>query len=176
MDKLIGLAPLILSRRIPFGNSQVCRGGDSRTCWALEGVGITAISLPTQTCLEREPRCPGTGCTAFHANPQKAGLCSGETLYYKLPDVSPSYLCGLLQIGPDLGTYLLPCVDPSVEWLFCTGSQRILPPAPIMLTGCRSKCPCESKLLCSTPVSPCLVRAEKSSLFKSIFVKNAINI
>lgn len=67
----------------------------------------------------------------------KAGLWSGEsTLYYKLPDVSPSFLCGLLQIGPDLGTYLLPCVDPSVEWLFCTGSQRILRPAPIMLTGC----------------------------------------
>lgn len=74
---------------------------------------------------------------SLQCKPPKAGLWSGgRTLYYKLPDVSPSFLCGLLQIGPDLGMYLLPCVDPSAEWLFCTGSQRMLPPAPIMLTGC----------------------------------------
>lgn len=58
MDLLIGLAPLMLSRGIPSGNPQVCRGGDSRRCWALEGVVIVAVtSLPTQTRLERESWC-----------------------------------------------------------------------------------------------------------------------
>lgn len=135
MDILVRLAPLMLFRRIPSGNPEVCKGGDSCRWWALERVSIiAAISLPTQMCLERESWC------RMHS-PQckspKAGHWSGErTFYYKLPDVSPSFLCGLLQIGPDLGTYLLPSVDLSVEWLFCTGSQRILLPAPIMLTGC----------------------------------------
>lgn len=84
--------------------------------------------------LERESWCR---MHSPHCKSPKAGHWSGErTFYCKLLDVSPSFLCGLLQIGPDLGTYLLPCVEPSVEWLFCTGSQRILLPAPIMLTGC----------------------------------------
>lgn len=74
MNILIGLAPLMLSGEIPSGNLQVCRGGDSHRCWALKGVGtIAAISLPVQTRLEREPGCPGTGCIAFNANPQRLG-------------------------------------------------------------------------------------------------------
>jgi len=74
MDVLIGLAPQMLSGGIPSGNPQVCRGGDSRRCWALEGTGVVAaISLLAQMRLQRDPRCPGTGCAAFSANPQRLG-------------------------------------------------------------------------------------------------------
>lgn len=78
---------------------------------------------------------PGAGCAAFHPNPQRLGSgqekgpCAVNCLMS-----SPSFPCGLSQIGPALGKCLLPCVDPSVEWLVCTGLQRMLPPAPIMLT------------------------------------------
>lgn len=80
---------------------------------------------------------PGAGCAAFHPSPQRLGSgqekgpCAVNCLMS-----SPSFLCGLLQIGPALGAYLLPCVDPLVEWLVCTGLQRMLRPAPIMLTDC----------------------------------------
>lgn len=116
---------------IPSGNPQVCKG---RRLLQVLGVGgsyhhccnqFNHTDVFTESILVQD------------AQPLMQIARSGErTFYYKLPDILPSFLCGLLQIGPDLGTYLLPCVDPSVEWLFCTGSQRILLPAPIMLTGC----------------------------------------
>lgn len=61
---------------------------------------------------------------------QEQGPCAVNLL------MSPPVSSGLLQMGPDLGTYLLPCVDPSMEWLFCTGWQKMLLPAPAVLTGC----------------------------------------
>lgn len=116
---------------IPSGKPQVCKG---RRLLQVLGAGgsyrhccnqFNHTDLFTESILVQD------------AQPLMQIPRSGErTFYYKLLDVLPSFLCGLLQIGPDLGTYLLPCVDPSVEWLFCTGSQRILLPAPIMLTGC----------------------------------------
>lgn len=54
MDIVVRLAPLLLSRGIPSGSPQVCKGGDSCRCWALEGVSIIpAISLPTHVFGER---------------------------------------------------------------------------------------------------------------------------
>lgn len=103
MDIVIRLAPLMLSWGIPSGNPQVCKGGDSCRCWALEGVSsIAAVNLSIQMYLERESWC------RMHSpqckSPKAAHWSRERIFYYKLLDVSPSFLCGLLQIGPDLGT------------------------------------------------------------------------
>lgn len=129
------LAPLMLSEGAGEVPSMQEPSGQQRrrlpavlSSWGVRNaVGIiAAISLPVQKALERE-------CVVLaqelqlSVQPPTGGNCR---LF------SHSFLYELLQIGPDLGISCLSCVDPSVEWLFCTGSLRILTLVHSMLTGC----------------------------------------